>query len=56
MDLQETYTSFIKQRNIKTLFINAANADFLGNDAHMQVIIDALENEYDEGQHYFNLP
>jgi deoxyguanosine kinase len=56
LKLQETYTSFIRQRNIKTLFINAANADFLGNDAHMAVIIDALENEYDDGQHYLNLP
>jgi deoxyadenosine/deoxycytidine kinase len=56
LKLQETYTSFIRQRNIKTLFINAANADFLGNDTHLKVITDALENEYDDGQHYFNLP
>src|SRR5829696_1184511 len=29
--LQETYTHYIKQHNIKTLFIDASNADFLGN-------------------------
>lgn len=54
--LQETYTQYIKQHNIKTLFVDATNADFLGNDLHMKVIIDALDKEYDEGQHYISLP
>ena len=30
--LQETYTQYIKQHNIKTLFVDASNADFLGNE------------------------
>lgn len=55
-NLQETYTSYIKQHNIKTIFIDASNADFLGNEKHLQIVIDALEKEYDEGQHYFSLP
>jgi deoxyadenosine/deoxycytidine kinase len=54
--LQETYTSYIKQHNIKTLFVDASNADFLGNEAHLKIIIDALDKEYDEGQHYISLP
>ncbi len=54
--IQETYTNYIKQHNMKTLFIDASNADFLGNEKHVQVIIDALDKEYDEGQHYFTLP
>lgn len=54
--IQETYTSYIKQHNIKTIFIDASNADFLGNDLHVQVVLDALEKEYDEGQHYLTLP
>ncbi|HWC52508.1 MAG TPA: deoxynucleoside kinase [Chitinophagaceae bacterium] len=54
--LQETYTHYIKQHNIKTLFIDASNADFLGNEKHLQVIYDALEKEYDNGQHYITLP
>jgi len=54
--LQETYTQYIKQHNIKTLFIDASNSDFLGNDEHLKVVIDALDNDYDEGQHYLNLP
>jgi deoxyadenosine/deoxycytidine kinase len=55
-NLQETYTSYIKQHNIKTIFIDASNADFIGNDAHIQVVLDALEKDLPQGQHYFNLP
>jgi deoxyguanosine kinase len=54
--IQETYTHYIKQHNIKTLFVDASNADFLGNEKHLKVIIDALEKEYPEGQHYVSLP
>lgn len=54
--LQETYTQYIKQHNIKTLFVDAGNADFLGNDEHLKIIIDALAKEYEEGQHYLTLP
>ena len=55
-NIQQTYTNYIKQHNIKTLFIDASNADFLGNDKHLKVITDALEMELDGGQHYFTLP
>lgn len=55
-NIQETYTHYIKQHNIKTIFIDASNADFLGNEKHLKVITDALEKDYDEGQHYFALP
>jgi deoxyguanosine kinase len=55
-NLQETYTNYIKQHNIKTLFVDASNADFLENEKHLQVILDALEKEYDHGQHYLTLP
>ena len=54
--LQETYTQYIKQHNIKTLFINASEADFIGNPQHLEAVVTALENEYEEGQHYLNLP
>ena len=54
--LQETYTSYIKQHNIKTLFVDANNADFLGNELHLKIIIDALDKEYEDGQHYITLP
>ena len=55
-NIQETYTSYIKQHNIKTIFIDASNADFLGNEKHLQIVIDALDKDYEAGQHYFSLP
>lgn len=54
--LQETYTSYIRQHNIKTLFVDASNADFLGNDAHLQTILDALESDFSGAQEYISLP
>ncbi len=56
MNLQETYTQYIKQHNIKTLFVDTSNADFLGNEKHIQAILEALEKEYEPGQHYLTLP
>jgi deoxyguanosine kinase len=55
-NIQETYTHYIKQHNIKTLFIDTTNADFLGNEMHLQVIFDALSKDYENGQHYLVLP
>lgn len=54
--LQDTYLQYIRQHNIKTLFIDAAHADFLDNEQHLKVITDALEQDYPDGQHYFSLP
>lgn len=54
--IQETYTHYIRQHNLKTLFVDASNADFLGNEQHLQIIMDALDKEYPEGQHYISLP
>jgi deoxyguanosine kinase len=55
-ELQETYTNYIKQHNIKTLFVDVSNADFLGDTGHLKVIIDALDKEYEDGQYYITLP
>ena len=54
--IQETYTSYIKQHQIKTIYIDASNADFIYNEAHLKVITDALDKDLDQGQHYFTLP
>jgi len=54
--IQETYTHYIKQHNLKTLYVDASNADFLGNEKHLQTIIEALDKDYPEGQHYLSLP
>jgi deoxyguanosine kinase len=55
-NIQETYTHYIKQHNIKTLFIDSAGADFLNNEKHLKVITDALDKDLEDGQHYFTLP
>lgn len=55
-EIQEAYTSYIKQHNLKTIYIDASNADFLGNKKHLKVVLDALEKDYESGQHYFVLP
>lgn len=54
--IQDTYTHYIKQHPVKTLVVDASNADFLYNPLHMQTIIDALDKDYDDGQHYLQLP
>lgn len=54
--IQETYTQYIKQHNIKTLFVDASNADFLSNEQHLQTIIEALEKDDFHGQYFLSLP
>jgi deoxyguanosine kinase len=54
--IQEAYTHYIRQHNTHALFIDVSNADFLDNPAHLQVILDALDHDPGEGQHFFSLP
>jgi deoxyguanosine kinase len=56
LNLQDTYTQYIRQYNIKTLFVDTSNADFLGDSGHINIIIDALNKDYDKGQYYLTLP
>ncbi len=55
-NIQETYTHYIKQYQLKTLLVDASNADFPGNEKHVNVILEALEKDYDYGIHYLSLP
>ena len=50
-NIQEKYTHYIKEHRIKTLFVDASNANFLANEKQLQVIINALDKEYENGQH-----
>jgi len=54
--LQETYTQYIRQHQMKTLYVDVSNADFLSNEKHLQTILDALDKEYQNGQNYLILP
>jgi deoxyadenosine/deoxycytidine kinase len=55
LNIQQTYTHYIRQQNIKTLFVDASQADFLGNNDHLQTILHALEEDYADGQHHIAL-
>ena len=55
-NIQQTYTHYIKQHNTKTLIVDTSNADFIGNPKHLDTILDALEKEYEDGQHFISLP
>jgi deoxyadenosine/deoxycytidine kinase len=54
--IQQTYTHYIKQHNMKTLIVDTNDADFMGNPKHLDTILDALEKEYEDGQHFISLP
>lgn len=54
--IQETYIQYIKEHHLKTLFIDVTHADFLGNEAHLKAILDALEKDYEAGQNFLILP
>lgn len=52
LNIQDTYMSYIKQYKIKTIFIDASNADFLSNEAHLQAILNVLHNGFEAQQFY----
>ncbi|HWB24490.1 MAG TPA: deoxynucleoside kinase [Chitinophagaceae bacterium] len=54
--IQETYQTYIKEHNIKTILIDASNADFLGNEEHLQIVLNALESGIGDGFNYLSLP
>ncbi len=55
-NIQETYTHYIKQHDLKTIFIDVSNADFLGNEKHLQIVLDALDKNYNGEREYITLP
>jgi deoxyguanosine kinase len=54
-NIQETYTHYIRQHNMKTLFIDVTHADFLENESHLNIVLDALSKDYSDGQHFLTL-
>lgn len=55
-NIEETYLTYIGQDKMRTLVVDASNADFLQNDAHVQTILDALGKDYPIGRHFIELP
>lgn len=56
LNIQETYTNYIKENNQKTIFIDASNADFKNNDNQISAVLHALECDFPKGPHYISLP
>ena len=54
--LQEAYTQYIRQHNLKALIVDVSNADFLGNERQLNALLEALHKDYEDGQHYLTLP
>lgn len=54
-NIQETYTHYIRQHNMKTLYIDVTHADFLENESHLTTVLDALNKDYSDGQHFLTL-
>lgn len=52
--LQETYVQYIKQHNMRTLIVDMNSADFLNNKEHFEILVDALDKEYEDGQYYLS--
>lgn len=55
-EIQQTYTHYIKQHALCTLFVDASNVDFINNEKHLNTILDALDRDYVEGQHVITFP
>lgn len=55
LSIQETYTNYIRQHDVKTLFVDATHADFLSNGNHLKIITDTLDREFDNRQQYITL-
>lgn len=56
LKIQDMYNSYIQQHNIKTLMIDASNADFLSNDEHVNLILETLEQKDIEDKYFLSLP
>lgn len=54
-NIQETYTHYIRQHNMKTLYIDVTHADFLENESHLTTVLEALNKDYSDGQHFLTL-
>lgn len=54
-NIQETYTHYIKQHNLRTIYVDVAKGDFLNNETHLQAILELLNTDIQEGQQYLTL-
>lgn len=56
LNIQETYSSYIKQSKRKTIYIDASNADFENDGNHIAIVLNALNSDFSGRQFYITLP
>lgn len=54
-NIQDTYLQYIRQLPFPILFVDASHADFITNDRHLSIIVNALEKTYSPGLHPLSL-
>ena len=54
-NLQDTYSHYLKNQSVPTLLVDVSQADFIDNPAHFQQMLEALEKDYEPGQHFLTL-
>ena len=52
VNVHDMYMQYIKQHPIRTLMVDTTKTDFLNNPADFQLLLDALEKDYEPGIHY----
>lgn len=52
VNVHDMYMQYIKQHPIRTLMIDTTKTDFLRNTADFELLLTALEKEYEPGIHY----
>ncbi|RAJ05289.1 deoxyadenosine/deoxycytidine kinase [Chitinophaga skermanii] len=55
-NVHDMYMQYIKQHPVRTLMIDSTKIDFVKNEADFQLIVAALEKEYEPGIHYLQIP
>jgi deoxyadenosine/deoxycytidine kinase len=45
LSIQEMYRTYIREHDIKVISVDCSNADFLSNNAHLDAVINALEDD-----------
>ncbi|GAA0545546.1 deoxynucleoside kinase [Chitinophaga japonensis] len=53
--VQRMYTQYLRQHAVRTLMIDTTKTDFLGEPAHFQLLLQALEKDYAPGIHYLEV-
>lgn len=57
LHIQEAYLTYLQQQEhtMRILMVDSTKADFIGNENHVQAILDALDQDYAPGKNYITL-